>query len=226
MIDLWTLHLDVPLHTRETLFAELSDTERARAKRFVFERDRTRFIAGRGYLRRILSDYLGVAAVDVRIEESSRGKPGVADAGAPLHFNLSHSGAVAALGVSRTHDIGVDIELVRPITEGLAERFFSGAENTALAALPEHERLAGFFRCWTRKEAFVKASGEGIQRGLDTFTVDIADTPRTRLLALDDDPQGQSKWSFLNFTLDDDVIGSVAVPSADENLQLRRRTLD
>lgn len=225
MIDLWSWSLDVSEDMHCALLAELSPHERARADRFVFERDHLHFVAGRGRLRRILSNYLAVEAADIAIEDSERGKPRVRTAGAPLYFNLSHSGPFAALGVSRDYDIGVDIEQIRPVTQGLAERFFAPGECQALDALPERERLPAFFRCWTRKEAFVKASGDGLQRGLATFVVDIADAARTRLLHLDDDPMGPSRWTFLNFSQDRNVIGAVAVPSIDDGLKLNHRAM-
>lgn len=207
------------------MLAELSGSERVRAERFVAERDRVRFVAGRGFLRHILSGYLAIEPARIGIEEMAHGKPSVDAPTGSLYFNLSHTGPFAALAVSRNHDIGVDIEQVRPITDGLAERFFSPRECNALDALPEMQRLPAFFRCWTRKEAFVKATGDGLQRGLETFTVDIADVPRTRLLHLDNEPDAPARWTFLNFQLAADVFGSVAVPSADETIALTRQEI-
>jgi 4'-phosphopantetheinyl transferase len=154
----------------------LSSQERQRADRYVLERSRDRFIFARAALRRILADELGEDARELRILEGPHGRPELA--GLPLHFNVSHSQDKALIAVSSTARIGVDIEALAPIERDLVERFFSSAEQASLAALagPDWER--GFYRCWTRKEAFVKALGRGLSLPLEDFDVTIDENPR------------------------------------------------
>src|SRR5262249_31830035 len=153
----------------------LSEDERAREQRFHFERDRRRFRVTRGLLRVLLGRYLCQAADGVELAYGDRGKPRLRDETSGLRFNVSHSGGRALLAFARGRDLGVDLELMRPVPEmaSLTEQCFSPAEREAWRGLPEAERPAAFFRCWTRKEAFVKATGDGLSRPLDSFDVSL-----------------------------------------------------
>ncbi len=163
--------LDVGDDERARLSEFLSEEERARAARFVFERDQQRFAVARGRMRELLAAALGVRPSALAFVTSVHGKPALASS--DLTFNLSHSGGLAALGIAQGRAIGVDIEEVRPLKEDIAGRFFSAREVAALRALPAAEQLDAFYRCWTRKEAIVKAIGEGLSHPLDTFDVTI-----------------------------------------------------
>ncbi|MFT5684277.1 MAG: 4'-phosphopantetheinyl transferase [Myxococcota bacterium] len=146
----------------------LTVAERERAERHVFARDRRRFAVGRASLRRILAGALGCRVAEIRLSAAARGKPYLP--GHPCHFNLSNSGELALIAVSRTA-VGVDVEQLRPLRDlrGLAASCFSLAEQHALDRQPEP--IAGFFRIWTRKEAIIKAIGEGLSFPLKFFTV-------------------------------------------------------
>jgi 4'-phosphopantetheinyl transferase len=148
--------------------AVLTADERARAERYVFPRDRRRFAVGRASLRRILSSALGCPVDTVLLSTDPRGKPYLP--GHPCHFNLTNSGELALVAVSR-EVVGVDVEQLRPLKDlrGLAASCFSLAEQHALARQPD--QIAGFFRIWTRKEAVIKAIGEGLGFPLQRFTV-------------------------------------------------------
>jgi len=211
-IDLWSWSLAVDDAAAARLAATLSADELARARRFVFPVHARRFIAARAGLRRILAGYRGCAPADLGFRYAAHGKPALADNGPPLFFNLSHSGHLAVLGVSTVGEIGVDVETVTAAAEDVAARFFSASECAALAALPQAARAGGFFRCWTRKEAMVKALGEGLSMPLDSFDVTLAPEQPARLLRLAGEPDAAERWSLFHFEPAADCIGAVAVP--------------
>ncbi len=150
----------------------LSAAERERAARFRFERHRAEYTWHHQALREILSRYAGAPPEGVSLAAREGGKPAL-DAPAGWRFNLSHSGPAALVAVAREVEVGVDIERVRPLAhaEAIAARFFAPAECAAIRALPAEDRQAAFFACWTRKEAFLKASGDGFGRALASFAV-------------------------------------------------------
>lgn len=153
----------VALGERPAGAALLAADERQRALRLRFERDRSAFVAGRAALRTILGDYLDADPTAVRFASTESGKPSVVDGG-DLRFSFSRSAPWALVAVTRQREVGVDIECVRPLTDmaGLVKAFFSPAEAEALTALPQSDRVAGFFAGWTAKEALAKATGAGL----------------------------------------------------------------
>jgi 4'-phosphopantetheinyl transferase len=201
-VHLWIFRLD-PGPTDGEL---LAPCERARAERFHFQRDRDRFIAGRGRLRRILGAYLQQSPNLLQFCYGASGKPAVAG---PLSFNLSHSGEFAALAVAR-FGLGVDIECVRPIEEAVAERFFAADEVARLRRLPETQQTEAFFACWTRKEAYVKALGDGLSLPLDCFSVSLEPQESARLLRAGNDPAEPSRWQFHHFVPAPGFVGAIA----------------
>jgi 4'-phosphopantetheinyl transferase len=187
-----------PVSLRE-LAVTLAPDEQERAERFRFERDRIRYVAARGSLRRILGRYLRIAPAALSFTYSNYGKPALAPTGEDaglLSFNISHSGDWAACAVTLDRRVGVDIEQARPeLADGtIAERFFSPREVAALRLLPHNEQAAAFFRCWTRKEAFVKARGEGLSLPLDRFDVSLLPGEPPALLRTLDDPAEAERW--------------------------------
>lgn len=176
-VHVWCASLDLPDPLVQSLAALLSEDELARGRTYRFARDRRRWLVRRGLLRRLLGRYLNQAPAEVRFVYGPRGKPALATP-EPVAFNLSHSGDVALFAFSAGSAIrlGVDLELIRSDLAhmALAQRYFSPAEQAALQALPKSQQLAAFFRCWTRKEAFVKALGEGLSVPLDSFDVSLA----------------------------------------------------
>lgn len=222
-IDVWVWPLDIGADERVQLASLLSEDETARAQRFVFVRDRERFVVGRGRLRQILGARTGVRAAALRFDYSEHNKPTLAGLGAPLHFNLSHSEGLAALAVADAFELGVDIQAVRPLKENIAARFFSPCELAELDALPEAERLDGFYRCWTRKEAILKALGDGMARPLDSFDVSIS-TP-ARLLRLDGEPNAPATWQIVHFDPGHGFQGAVACRTGGRRIELTRKRL-
>jgi 4'-phosphopantetheinyl transferase len=174
-LHLWLLPLDQPRSVIEGLAATLDLDERARASRFQGARNQLRFVARRGLLRGLLGSYLETASSLVRFGYRSAGKPFLRHAhGQPrLEFNLSHSGAWALLGVTREVPIGVDIQVVEQIRDymDIARQYFAPGEIRALNRLSPAESIEGFYACWTRKEAYVKALGRGLSLALQRFDV-------------------------------------------------------
>lgn len=200
-VHVWRSGLEPDAPTLRRLWEILSTDERQRADRFHFERDRGHFVAARGGLREILGRYTGATPQSLRFSYDSFGKPSlnVEDDGTPPHFNVSHSGGVALYAVAAGRAVGVDIERVREDFAGLdiARNFFSPHEVAALSALPEGERATAFFDCWTRKEAYIKALGEGLSHPLHLFTVSLTPGRPAALLRTDDDPEEAARWSLV-----------------------------
>ena len=191
-VHVWLVTTSAVESERRQLMAALSADERARTERFFFDRDRVSYAVSRSVLRHLLGGYLGIDARDIQFECGIRGKPRL-DHGR-LAFNLSHSGDLALIAISRRGDIGVDVEAHRPIPEmeSLARQNFSPREVSRLQSLPAAVRTAAFFACWSRKEAYVKAVGDGLAYPLDSFDVTFAPGERARL-----DVPGDDRWTLV-----------------------------
>jgi len=178
--------------------ALLSDAERHRARRFAFDRDARRFIIARARLRELLAARLGVGAESIELEYGAHGKPALSPrfADSDLHFNVSHCDDVAAYAFTCGHAIGIDLEAVRVISDAddIAARYFSRHENTTYRTLNPHDKPLGFFNCWTRKEAFVKALGDGLSVPLDRFDVTLAPGEPAKVLRVENTPGDDSGW--------------------------------
>jgi 4'-phosphopantetheinyl transferase len=177
----------------------LDGDERDRAARFVFDQDRRRFIASHAVTRLVLADCLGCAAESLRFSLSPFGKPRVVDPPEDVRFSLSHAGERALLAIALGQEIGVDLEAHRAIEViDMARRFFGPREIEALEMLPEAERPPAFFRCWARKEAFIKALGQGLSFPLDGFEVSVEDDGSRQLLrACAAAPDALSSWRIV-----------------------------
>lgn len=209
-IDLFVFSLDLEEDELAALGAHLSPEEDQRGRRFVEDRDRRRYVAARGRLRDILSSYAGTPPGELEFSYGDRGKPYLASARKPF-FNLTHSAHLAALAVSPRFEIGVDIERLREVRRDLPKRYFSAAEVSALDALEGAAWQAAFFRCWTRKEAFIKALGEGMHQPLKSFSVSFAEAEPARLDWLEGDAAAPSNWTLLDFTPAAGFAGAIAV---------------
>lgn len=194
-VHVWCVPLDPPEEEVRRCAALLSPDEQARAARFRFEKHRREFTVGRGMLRTLLGRYLDADPRRLEFGYGPHGKPVLASGG--LRFNLSHSGSLALYAVARERELGVDIEEHRPLddAEQIAERFFSRAENEAFRALPPELRNEAFFLCWTRKEAYIKAIGEGLSLPLHEFDVSLAPGEPARLLGARDAAQAL-RWTL------------------------------
>jgi 4'-phosphopantetheinyl transferase len=175
-IAVWRVHLDRESECVRSLAETLSSDEKHRAARFHFEQDCKRFIVARGTLRKVLSGYLGMDPSSVQFRYGRRGKPALDEKyQSDISFNVTHSQDTALLAIQRQGNIGVDIEKIRNDfrVEDIARRFFSESELHELLALPEAQRAEAFFLCWTRKEALIKALGEGLHIPLNSFGVSL-----------------------------------------------------
>ncbi len=206
-VHVWRASLDVDTSERTRLFSFLSDDERVRAARFVFPRDRDHFIAARGRLRELLGGYLQRSPQSIRFQTGRYGKPTLTD-DTNFRFNLTHSYGLALYLFATQRELGIDAEKIRPefATEGIAERYFSEAERTELRELPAEIRTTAFFLCWTRKEAYVKAHGDGLQIPLDSFNVSVTPGEPERLRSTDSE-----RWSMRSFSPAPDFVASVLV---------------
>ena len=177
-VHVWSASLRLNSAILEKFKSTLSGEERARAQRFIFERDRNSFMAAHGILRDVIARYLRCEPDGVKYIYGLYGKPAVSSPGSrySLRFNLSHSHGIAVIAIANGREIGVDVEKVRPELASLdiATRYFSVEEVEELRALPADLQAEGFFLCWTRKEAYVKALGEGLRFPLDSFRVSLS----------------------------------------------------
>jgi len=223
-VHVWFVSLDQSACCVGRLADLLSPDERTRAERFYFERDRARFIAGRGLLRTILAFYSGADPRRLEFRYGPRGKPSLAPGFGDLRFNLSHARGRALYAIARGREIGVDIEEVRPMpdAEKIAERFFSRREYQVFRALPASARPRAFFDCWTRKEAFIKALGDGLAYPLDRFDVSLSPGEPARLLRIEGDPQGPAGWSLRELALGLTHVAALAVEGHGLDLSCRR----
>lgn len=203
-VHVWQAGLDLPTELVQTLEHTLTPEELARADHFRLTEARARFVVTRGVLRDILGRYLGQGPEQVRLGYGPVGKPMLAEGMEEhrLEFNLAHSGGLALFALARHRRVGVDVELIRPNVahNRLAARFFAPLEQAQLRALPAEAQLAAFFACWTRKEAFVKARGEGLALGLARFAVSVAPGLPATLLHTEFDPDEAGRWSLLELT--------------------------
>lgn len=202
----------------------LSPDEQVRAARFRFEKDTRRFTVTRASARSILARYLAGSARDLQFEYTKLGKPSLTSASLNIDFSVSHSGELAMLAIALEHSIGVDLEFTRRDVEieKLSERFFSTTERESIRALSGADRVAAFFRCWTCKEAFLKAQGVGLSRSLDSFDVEVDIRRPARLLATRPDTSEAAAWSLHQIQTAVDYAAAVAVQGQISTIKILR----
>ena len=198
-VQIWCASLERPPQVVARLSALLSPDEKARAERFYFERDRVRFIVGRGLLRTILGGYLGMDPARIEFSYGPYGKPALNPA-QTLHFNLAHSQALALYAFCRDHPLGVDIEHIRPMADedALARHVFTPTESALVASLDGDPKHDAFFKIWTCKEAILKASGDGLTKPLDQTEISLAG-PAPSLESIDGDREQAARWYLETF---------------------------
>jgi 4'-phosphopantetheinyl transferase len=208
-VHVWGFDLDVEPGPFVPL---LDEAESARASRFHFPEHRDRFIVGRGLLKLILSNVAGVPAPEIRFEYGRYGKPMLRHRAGP-HFNTSHSDGRALVAVCEAHPVGIDIERIRPLSDlnGVAAVVFNERERRQLDAWDGEERQQAFFRGWSRKEAYFKATGVGLSATLHALTVDLASSMRPIVEIHGDDAR---RWSMQDVLTVTGYSGAVAVPCA------------
>lgn len=212
-VHIWLANLDISTEKVTRLSKFLSADEQIRADRFKFEKNRNHFIAARGILRMIASAYLSVPADRLQFAYSSRGKPSFQSDS--LQFNLSHSHNLALYGFTKDNQIGVDLEYLRPMPDAakIAQRFFSPQEYQWINSLSDRAQQKAFFQCWTAKEAYLKATGEGISNSLDLVEVKISDDRNKISIEIKQGDRQVSGWLIDGFVPQQDYIATVAVES-------------
>jgi 4'-phosphopantetheinyl transferase len=223
-VPLWIVRLEAGEDSFARSLAVLSPEETARAERFHFDRHRRAFILGRAGLRFLLASYLDLDAAAIHFEYGPQGKPVLAPmlkGACSLRFNASHSGDLAAYAFTSGCEIGIDVERYRelPDLENIARRFFSPEEAAELLKLSLAERTPGFFNCWTRKEAYIKAMGGGLSIPLDSFRVTLVPGAAARMVSLDGSNDAARHWSLYDFTPAPDYAGAIAYPDDPRSIQ-------
>jgi 4'-phosphopantetheinyl transferase len=221
-VHVWRATLDQPPSQIQSFFSNLAADEQARAERLYFERDREHFIVARGVLRTVLGRYLNQVPECLSLLYGSYGKPALAGQtdGDAIRFNVSHSQGLALYAVTRGREVGIDLERMRSdlAVAEIAERFFSRREVAMLRTLPAEAQRQAFYRCWTRKEAYIKARGEGLSLPLDRFDVSLAPGEPAAILGSRPDPSEAFRWSLQELTPAPDYVAALAAEGRGWNL--------
>lgn len=214
-VHVWRVPLDPPAGAVAALARSLSDDERGRAARFLFDRDRIAFTVARGALRTLAGRYLAEPPARLVFGYRDRGKPYLIAPPGGLRFNVSHSGQLALVCFAQGREVGVDIEQRRELSDllALARTAFAPNEYAALCRLPPRDHPEAFFACWSRKEAFIKATGEGVAQ-LAAFDVSLGPGEPARLLRVDGEPPGAPRWSLHDLPAIPGYAAALVVESA------------
>ena len=210
----------------EALRAVLSPEEQARANRISAESVARDFVAGRGMARELLAFECGCEPHAIAIGTGVRGKPYLEHPSLPFAFNLSHSGGYCALAVGDVTSLGVDIEAIRPTIGDFASSVFSPREAAQYAAIDDANRMRTFFRGWVAKEAYLKATGEGLAGGLKSFELNLTCGLEINPVAIRGDTIALAKWQFRGFDVLDTIVGAVAVESGGPMAEIRVRHVE
>jgi 4'-phosphopantetheinyl transferase len=224
-VHVWRASLELePEHLRLMWFW-LPREERQRAERLHFERDRRRFVAAQGWLRVVLAHYMSKRPAEIRFARGEHGKPYLLSelGGAHLRFNMAHSHTLGFYAVAWDREVGIDLEYMRPelADEQIAAQFFSSEEVRALASLPAEQWQRAFFTCWTRKEAYLKALGQGLLFGLDQFSVSVHPHAPAELLSARDASE-LGRWSLMNLEVEPEYAAALVVEGHDWRLRYWR----
>jgi 4'-phosphopantetheinyl transferase len=212
-VHVWRVELEQPEHLLQKFRGTLDELELQRASRFHFEKHRKHYVVGRGVLRQLLAQYLDTKPETLRFSYGAYGKPALngEHKNSRLRFNMSHSHEVALFAFAEDRELGVDVEHIRAdfASEEIARHYFSRREVEMFNGIPEHDQVEAFFRCWTRKEAYIKAIGKGLSQPLDKFDVTLAAEEPAALLWCSDDEA--SRWSMSNLDVGSGYAGALAV---------------
>jgi 4'-phosphopantetheinyl transferase len=213
-VHVWRARTDASQSMTSRYAETLAADEKARAECFFFERDRDRYIAARGILRQLLGRYLHCSPAEVEFAYRAKGKPFLTQPASnpPIEFNIAHSRELVLLAFSSGRALGVDVEFVRSdiAAEEIAERYFAPQEVAELRALPPAARPQGFFLGWTRKEAYIKAIGDGLHIPLTSFRVSLTPSQPATLESAD-----TSRWSLRSLSPGPEYAGALVVEGSE-----------
>ena len=204
-VHVWMFHLNTTPPGIKRFYPVLSPEEKDRSERLVHFMDRKRFIASHGFLRIALSQYLDIAPEDIQYTKKENGKPilKIQDSITNLKFNLSHSNHFAMLAVSKNLEVGMDVEYMdrKNQWQKIIRRFFTEPEQQSIFSLPEDKQRQAFFQVWTRKEAHMKVTGQGLHLAPTQFTVTVPPQP-AKLIAENKQPEDYIKqWTMYDIEL-------------------------
>ncbi|MEB3341542.1 4'-phosphopantetheinyl transferase superfamily protein [Okeania sp.] len=217
-VHIWRANLKLSPSQIEKLLTILSSDEIERANKFHFARDKNRFIIARAKLRKIISHYLNIEPQKLQFSYSDRGKPYLKNTS--ILFNLSHSQDLALYGITKVNLIGIDLEYIRPMNdaENLAKRFFSAQEYNFISELPSEKKQETFFKLWTCKEAYLKATGDGLAGGLEKVEISLNYEKKVEFFCINGNIQEASNWYLYQFIPQDNYIAAVVVAGKNQNL--------
>lgn len=218
-VHVWAWDLDRP--PLDFDWNILSEQEALRARRFVYPRDRDRYVRAHSAMHTLLSGYTGMDAANILFSTGAYGKPEIQrnQTTQQIHFNLTHSAGLAVLAVSRSYQLGVDVEQVQPIDPEIANDHFSPSELLTLGTLPPEQWLQGFYRCWTSKEALLKGEGLGLNLPLDGFDVEAHPQRPPALIAVAPHTGIASGWQLAELAPAENFVGTVAVRDPAETFE-------
>lgn len=223
-VHVWRIPLHADPVQQVRLARDLSPNERDRAGRFLSAEHGSRFLVGRALVRRLLAGYVGRSAEGLQFSYGPLGKPALASGSRPddLRFNFSNSGDLGLLAVTRACELGVDLERERKLHDllGLARRYFAESEWLHISALAGQEQITAFLRCWTRKEAYLKAVGKGLTYSLRKVELRLGNDPFPAFEAIDGDPQEAAAWSLVDLLPAQRFYGALAMRRPIGRLQL------
>jgi 4'-phosphopantetheinyl transferase len=211
-VHIWRVALEQPISEIAKLHEFLSEDEQAKAQKFANATLKNQFIVGRGYLRHILSQYAPVVPEQLQFSTGKWGKPTLADF-PTIQFNLAHSKNLAIYAVTYRREVGIDLEFLRPVSNyaAIAQRHFSKNELTQFLVKPADQRDLAFFIGWTRKEAYIKAIGQGLAFPLENFEVSLEFSSETKIVYSSKSPDEAERWSVLTFVPLENYLASVIV---------------
>jgi 4'-phosphopantetheinyl transferase len=216
-VHIWAANLQRPSAQVEAMRLLLSQDERERADKFHVDKNRAAYMCGRGLLRILAGHYTKLRPDEIVFQYGEKGKPELADC--PLKFNVSHTHGLALLALTWGREIGVDVEKIRPLSDAgrLAKRSFSDEEYQVWTVVAEPQKMQAFFNCWTRKEAFIKAIGEGLSCPLNSFSVTLRPDEPAQLLHVGGSQMEAARWQLQSLAPAPDFVGAVLVEGNDWN---------
>lgn len=221
-VHVWIVKLEAGETSTGAYSRSLSEEETQRASQFRYEHLRQDFTLSRGVLRALLGRYLAIEPSRIRFSYGPRGKPRVAFPDTPLEFNVAHSGRFASYAFAVGCELGLDIEEVRPMTdqEGIVRQFFSPEECAEWLELEPAQRDEAFYRCWTSKEAYIKALGDGLSMPLDSFRVSVRPGVPAELIHAAGDPDAANRWALHSLVPAEGYSGTLAVPERERSVRI------